>query len=388
MKKNRLNLIETALILLIALAFALRIYRLSHQSLWYDEGLSAHFAEQGLEDMLAGISTTDHPPLYFITLHLWIRIAGRGEFSIRYLSLAWGVVAVPIIFKLGERLVSRGVGLWAAFLLSLSPYHIWFSQEGRMYTMAVALSLASLHAFLKLLNAWRTKDLWLCAALNLLGLYTHFYFAFIVLFENVVFLIWWLQRKAKQPFHRWAAAQSSMAIAFLPWAGFAADEFMTGATYWEGTLDLLTAARDTFTAFSIGQTMAGRVADLATLGFVVLAVVGVLASLWEWRLEEGRGRMEGVRGTALVLLYLLVPIGALFAISYHRPKFAPRYLLPALPAFYLLVAVGLGKLASSCQPQGRGSRLLSAAAFIGLLCSLIFVGGASANSLANYYFRR
>jgi FtsH-binding integral membrane protein len=134
--------------------------------------------------------------------------------------------------------------------------------------------------------------------------------------------------------------------------------------------------------------MAGRVADLATLGFVVLAVVGVLASLWEWRLEEGRGRMEGVRGTALVLLYLLVPIGALFAISYHRPKFAPRYLLPALPAFYLLVAVGLGKLASSCQPQGRGSRLLSAAAFIGLLCSLIFVGGASANSLANYYFRR
>ena len=90
--------------------------------------------------------------------------------------------------------------------------------------------------------------------------------------------------------------------------------------------------------------------------------------------------------TWLVLLYLAAPIGALFAISYHRPKFAPRYLLPALPAFYLLMAVGLGKLASSCQPRARGSRLFGAVTLVGLLCSLGFVSGASASSLANYYF--
>jgi len=388
MKKNRLNPIEIALILLIALAFALRIYRLSYQSLWYDEGLSAYFAEQGLEDMLAGISTTDHPPLYFIALHLWIRMAGRGEFSLRYLSLVWGVMAVPIIFKLGERLMSREVGFWAAFLLSISPYHIWFSQEGRMYTMVMTLSLASVHAFLKLLSAWRTKDLWLCTALNLLGLYTHFYFAFIVLFENLIFLIWWLQRRAKLPLHYWAAAQLSIVVAFLPWAGFAAEEFVTGTTYWEGTLDLLTAARDTLTAFSVGQTMGGRAADLAALGFAVLAAAGVLASLWEWKSEStAQYPISNIQhSTGFVLLYLLVPIAALFAISYHRPKFAPRYLLAALPAFYLLVAAGLGKLASSRKLWSIGSRWLGAAVLVGLLCSLGFVSGTAVSSLANYYF--
>ena len=82
----------------------------------------------------------------------------------------------------------------------------------------------------------------------------------------------------------------------------------------------------------------------------------------------------------------MVPIGVLFAISYHRPKFASRYLLPALPAFYLLMAVGLGKLASSCQPKAWGSRLLGTVALIGLLCSLGFVSGASAGPLVNYYF--
>ena len=177
---KHLDLGKMAIIAIIILAFALRLYRLDHQSIWYDEGLSAYFAEQSLEDMLAGISTADHPPLHFIALHLWMRIAGRGEFSIRYFSLAWGVVAVPVMFKLSESLVKREVGFWAAFLLSISPFHIWFSQEARMYTMLVTLSLASAYAFLKLLSAWRTRELWLCAALNLLGLYTHFYFAFVL----------------------------------------------------------------------------------------------------------------------------------------------------------------------------------------------------------------
>ncbi|HID63585.1 MAG TPA: hypothetical protein EYP49_12735 [Anaerolineae bacterium] len=383
-----LDLDKIAVIAIIILAFALRIYRLDHQSIWYDEGLSVYFAEQRMGDMLAEISTADHPPLYFVALHLWIRIAGRSEFPVRYLSLAWGVMAVPLVFKLSERLASRGVGFWAAFLLSISPYHIWFSQETRMYTMVVALSLASVYVFLKLLSTWRTKHLWLCAALNLLGLYTHFYFVFIILFENVVFLIWWLQGKAKQPFLHWIAAQLSIAIGFLPWAGFAVEEFMTGATYWEGALGLLTAAKDTFTAFSVGHTMQGKTADLATWGFVVLAAVGVLVSLWKRKSEPNtQYPISSIQyPTGLVLLYLLVPMAALFAISYHRPKFAPRYLLTAMPAFYLLMAIGLAKLASNCSSWVRGSRLLGTVALVGLLCSLGFVSVASAGSLTNYYF--
>jgi len=64
------------LILLVFLAFTLRIARLDHQSFWYDEGQSYYFAHQdSLEAMLGVISDSDHPPLYFILLYFWMSVA-------------------------------------------------------------------------------------------------------------------------------------------------------------------------------------------------------------------------------------------------------------------------------------------------------------------------
>ena len=80
----------------LLLAFALRIYRLPDQSLWYDEALSIHYANQSLRGLLAGVSGSDHPPLHSLLLHFWMVIAGQSEFSVRYLSLWWGVLGVCI----------------------------------------------------------------------------------------------------------------------------------------------------------------------------------------------------------------------------------------------------------------------------------------------------
>jgi mannosyltransferase len=390
---KHIDLGKIAIIAIIVLAFALRIYRLDHQSIWYDEGVSVYFSNQNLKDLIAGVSTDNHPPLHSLALHLWLKLAGQSEFSVRFLSLISGILSVPLLFKLGRELFNQRVGLLAAFLLSISPFHVWFSQEARMYTLAALLSLISVYTFVLLLLKEEASSaqpyLWLSYVVtNTLGLYTHFYFAFIILFENIVFLAQWMSKRTHEStnseftnLRTWLLAQLCIVLLFLPWARFVATRYAADATYWEGALGLLTAAKDTFIAFSVGHTMGGKVADFAALGFVGLAAVGVLESLWEMKRGEASPSALGI-----VLLYLAVPIGALFAMSYHRPKFAPRYLLPALPAFYLLVAIGLGKLVSSCKPQARGSRLLGAAALVGLLCSLGFVSVASASSLANYYF--
>jgi mannosyltransferase len=416
---KHLNLGKIAIIAIIALAFALRIYRLDHQSIWYDEGVSVYYSSQSLKDLIAGVSADNHPPLHSLTLHFWLKLASQSEFSVRFLSLISGVLSVPLLFKLGRELFGQRMGSLAAFLLSISPFHVWFSQEARMYTLAALLSLSSVYTFILLLRketGSARHSLWPSYVItSALGLYTHFYVAFIILFENIAFLAQWILKRTHEStnpestnpestnsefpnLRTWLLAQLCIVLLFLPWARFVATRYAADATYWEGALGLLTAAKDTFIAFSVGHTMGGRAADFATLGFVVLAAAGVLASLWEWKLEDGRWKREGGKGkvvhlpisnlqspTGLILLYLLVPIGALFAISYHRPKFAPRYLLPALPAFYLLMAVGLGKLVSSYKSLARSSRLFSTAALIGLLCSLGFVSVASASSLANYY---
>jgi hypothetical protein len=314
-----------------------------------------------------------------------------------------GVLSVLLLFKLGRELFNRRVGSLAAFLLSISPFHVWYSQEARMYTLATLLSLCSVYTFVLLLRKGANparRYLWLSYVVtSTLGLYTHFYVAFIILFENIVFLGWWILRRAQRQtpnvkrhestnLRTWLLAQLCIVFLFLPWARVVATRYAADATYWEGVLGLLTAAKDILIAFSVGQTMEGKAAEIAALGFAVLAVMGVLASLREWRLKSNlQYPISNLQHPmALVLLYLLVPIGALFAISYHRPKFAPRYLLPALPAFYLLMAVGLGKLVPGRRSQGKSLRLVSIAAIVVLLCSLGFVSGASASSLANYYF--
>jgi len=401
---KHLDLGKIAIIAVIILAFALRIYRLDYQSIWYDEGVSIYYSSQNLNDLIVGVSTDNHPPLHSLLLYCWLKLTGQSEFSARFLSLISGVLSVPLLFWLGRELFDRGVSALAAFLLGISPFHIWFSQEARMYTLAALLSLGSVYAFVLLLRKGATRSVWASYVItSALGLYTHFYVGFIILFENVAFLCWWILRRIKRQtssvkrhestnpqstnLRTWLLAQVGIALLFLPWARFAAIRYTADATYWEGVLGLLTAAKDTFIAFSVGHTMGGKAADLATLGFVVLAAAGVLASLREW--NNGLRDLADVRAMSalgFVLLYLLAPMGALFAISYHRPKFAPRYLLPALPAFYLLMAVGLGKLVPSRRLQVKGLRLVSVAALIVLLCSLGFISAASASSLANYYF--
>ena len=296
---KHLDLSKMAIIAVIILAFALRIYRLDHQSIWYDEGVSVYFANQGLRDLVAGVSADNHPPLHFFALHLWLKLAGQSEFSVRFLSLISGVLSVPLLFKLGRELFNRRVGLLAAFLLSISPFHVWFSQEARMYTLAALLGLASVYTFVLLLRKGARsarRHIWLgYVVISTLGLYTHFYVGFIILFENVVFLFQQILRRIHEStnpestnseftnLRTWLLAQLCIALLFLPWARFLATRVAADATYWEGALGLLAAAKDTLMAFSVGHSMGGKVADLAALGFAALAVVGVLASLWEWK---------------------------------------------------------------------------------------------------------
>ena len=56
-----------ALVVILLLAFALRVGRLDRLPLWWDEGLSAHLAGQSPLDLLGEMQATNHadPPRLF-----------------------------------------------------------------------------------------------------------------------------------------------------------------------------------------------------------------------------------------------------------------------------------------------------------------------------------
>ena len=116
------------LLSVISLAFWLRVFRLGGQSLWYDEGVSFYLTGLSLPEMLAWTAYDIQPPLYYLLLRLWVGLAGGTEFALRFPSLFFGVLAVPLFHALGKKLFGSAAGFIAAFLAALSPLYLWYSQ--------------------------------------------------------------------------------------------------------------------------------------------------------------------------------------------------------------------------------------------------------------------
>ena len=159
MDREGLGLSKIALLLIVLLAFLLHLYRLDHQSLWYDEGFSVYLARMSLGEITARTASDIHPPLYYYLLHLWLGPFGDSEFVLRFFSLLFGLLTVPLIYALGRRLLGTASGLLAASLLAVSPLYLWYSQEARMYTLVTFLCLLSSYLLLRAVEG-KARFLW------------------------------------------------------------------------------------------------------------------------------------------------------------------------------------------------------------------------------------
>src|SRR3989338_712017 len=80
---------------------------------------------------------------------------GLNEYSVRVVSGIYGVAAILMMFFLGRELGGKSVGLWSAFLLAVSPWHVLFSRVGFQLISAIfwlIFALYFLHKSFK--NYW------------------------------------------------------------------------------------------------------------------------------------------------------------------------------------------------------------------------------------------
>jgi mannosyltransferase len=134
------------LLLLIVAAFGLRLYRLAYQDIWWDEARNIAVAAKPLAQIATADELDIHPPAYFYLLHGWLRLAGadtagepiRLAFLARFLSLAFGVALVPLMYTMGRRVAGEWCGLGAAIGAAFLPFLLGEAQEIRMYTVTLA----------------------------------------------------------------------------------------------------------------------------------------------------------------------------------------------------------------------------------------------------------
>lgn len=77
-KRSHLMRHRAALLAIVLIAFALRVYRLAGQSLWYDEGWSVYVAQHRAAEAIPLIAGPGHTPLPSITSPCTRRVGPGG----------------------------------------------------------------------------------------------------------------------------------------------------------------------------------------------------------------------------------------------------------------------------------------------------------------------
>ena len=88
------------------------------------------------------------PPLYYILIKFW-RNLGDSEAFLRLPSAVFGIAAVAYMWSLVKEHWGAAAATASSLLLATSEMAIWYSQENRMYSLVLLLTVLSLRFFLR-----------------------------------------------------------------------------------------------------------------------------------------------------------------------------------------------------------------------------------------------
>ena len=145
---RRLNARGIFLLFGLLLAFYIRIDEVGNWPVRWDEAFSVWEAQMGFPELTEYTAGDVHPPLYFWALHIWVRLAGTSEFAIRALSVYFGLISILVIYFITLQLSKQKLAAVLAFtLVTLSPFHIQWSQDARMYALATMFACVAVYAY-------------------------------------------------------------------------------------------------------------------------------------------------------------------------------------------------------------------------------------------------
>lgn len=357
----------------MALAFALRVFHLGSQSLWYDEAFSLWLAHDSLRELLSRVASVDnHPPMFAVLLWGALRLFGESEFAIRTVSAGASTLAVAGMLRLGTRAGGPPLGLAAGLLAALSPFYLYYAQEARGYALTLLWGVLALDAALDCLATNRLRAWVRLGAAVLLSLWTHYAIGFALLCMAAVLgarsLLIALRQGARAGLLGPVAAAAIVVVAYAAWVPYALAAIARDRSYYEGALPVLPVFNGLLMGFAGWLERTGApLTDVAPFGaaLALLAVAGGVAGL------RRPGALAGGRWSAVLLLLIAwAPLLAYTFLQTQVAKYHPRYLMTATPAYYLLAAgavVALLRAGIAGRVVAAGAVLVLGAGWAGVL---------------------
>lgn len=349
-------------LLAIAVAFALRLYRLGAQPIYGDEGLSVLHASEDLPRMLWHLADVGaqgeggHPPLFHVTLRYWMALFGHSEMAMRYLPLVYGTLSIPVLYAVARRLAGDGVAVLAAWLMAVSPFHVQYSQELRMYTQVTFWSLMSAWLLLGALD----RERWLSWAAYTLSaaatIYSHYY-GLLVLFSQACYVLW---RQGGSParLRRPLVSGLGIGVLYLPWVLTALGTIRSVRGTSATSASVVGVAGQVLWG-TLGAFAIGPAAGLDVPVYPMAVAAGVFAMGLRSMAVSKPGR---VRPLAFIVLSVVVPVVMVSLIPLTAKKFDARYLMPVYPFFL----VGLAHAAQSVLKRSRAASVVLTATLLAM----------------------
>lgn len=308
-----------------------------NQSLWLDEAINVLAAKNvSFLGIVTQYAVADfHPPGWFVILWIWTKLFGYSEIAVRIPSFIFGVLTIYITYLLGQKLVSKNLGLLAALLLTINPLHIYYSQEARMYALATLAVTVNIFLLTKMVKEEKLNLIFLSFS-NFAVLMSD-YLAYFIFPAQFIFLL--LSRR--EVFKRWTTALIGSMIMGIWWLPIFLSQLNIGTTIssqlptWKfvvGGFDLK-ALPLTFVKFIIGRI------SLANKQLYVAALIPV-SSLFIFLLWKGLKSVNGF-SQKLLLAWVMVPLIIAVIVSLFVPVYSYFRVLFIMPAFVILMAGGI-----------------------------------------------
>ncbi|MCS6802026.1 MAG: glycosyltransferase family 39 protein [Chloroflexota bacterium] len=363
-RPSSVGIIAWAAVGLVLAGFALRIVATGEPSYWGDEMVSVTVARMPAAAIPGWLAENDpHPPLYYLALHGWVRLAGERELATRALSALLGALAIPLVGALARRLLSPAAAVVAMTLIALNPLQVDQARDARMYPLLVALTLGATLVLWRQLSRPSVAGWTAYALLGAAALYTHYYGGLALIAHGLWVLT--LLPANRRIVLQFAAAGAGITLLYLPWLlpgliVITAYEGYGWATGESGIGSWPQAVARCLQVFLTGPWTPDAPWNSVAAGFAVaLAAGGAVAA---FRCDR--------RAALLLTLLLLVPITIIYVASLQRPLFMPRYLIIASPAFLLLAAAVIAALRGWLAPAG-----------VALAASVLLVQGVGVDRL-------
>jgi mannosyltransferase len=301
-----------ALLMITAIAATVRFATLGVQGLDHDESVTAvGVLQPTLGGTLAAVAHLERtPPLYYILEWLWTSGLGFGKAAgdLRLLSAVFGTLTVPVAYLAGRELSSRRAGVFAAALVALNPFLIWYSQEARAYALLILLIALGLYVFARALKDPSGRRLGAWALVSVLALCTH-YFAVFTVVPEAAWLLW-----SVRPRRRALTAVAAVGAAGAALLPLAIGQQGSDQTDWFNATPLTSRAWQVPVHFAStvkpeipsAQAWVTELQIAAAALATVLALAGALFLVRRGRRTERRGAL--VAG-ALAAASFLIPFG-------------------------------------------------------------------------------